>query len=86
MEPTYLHQHVLHSPLPLTDQQFEKQPIPNAEIDEWLKANRADSFRSDVFLPGYLHMSDVASDQALCMVVATVNEVLARIHQNRSVV
>jgi hypothetical protein len=84
MEPTttYHHQQVLLSPLPLTTQRFAGQPITNSEIDAWLEANRADSSRSDVLLPGYLHMNDVPSDQVLCTVVATVGEVCIQFNQS----
>jgi hypothetical protein len=71
MQPTYLHQAILRLPLPITTRPFPYFPVSYHKVDEWLEANRADAFRRDVLLAGYLHISDVPADQVLCTVILT---------------
>jgi hypothetical protein len=75
MQPTYLHQAYLPAPLPQNTQPFSKQPLSNSCIDTWLDANRIDSFRRDVLVPGYLGLSDVPGDQVLCSVTMAAGQV-----------
>lgn len=56
--------HLLHRGVPRTRYGIQDK----ATIDEWLQAKRADQFRDDVFLKGYLHMSDVGPAQVLAQI------------------
>jgi hypothetical protein len=76
MQPTYLHQ----TYLPVTvlfrtpRSPHSHQPFTDLAINKWLNANKSDALRMDVIVPGYLALSDVPSDQALCMVILVVND------------
>jgi hypothetical protein len=79
MEPTYLHQTYLpvFSALAVVNSLacHPNPPFTDAGIDKWLIANQRDALRHDVLIPGYLDISDVPSDQALCCVIFGTFEV-----------
>ncbi|KAF8071656.1 hypothetical protein FPV67DRAFT_1746505 [Lyophyllum atratum] len=53
--------------------QRERLNLPGP-IDRWLQANELDAWRMDVFLQGYLTLSDVRRDQVLCTVERSIVE------------
>ncbi|KIM78282.1 hypothetical protein PILCRDRAFT_11275 [Piloderma croceum F 1598] len=66
MQPTYLNQHYLDLPQPSINKPYMVLPCPNA-VDNWIYQNKDDA-HTNVFVPGYLHLSDTPSDQVLCTV------------------
>ncbi|KAJ7186558.1 hypothetical protein C8R46DRAFT_1057443 [Mycena filopes] len=56
--------HLLHRGVPRTRQGLQDKTL----IDAWMKVQRADQFRADVTLKGYLNMLDVRPSQVLAQV------------------
>lgn len=74
MVPTYLRYHYLRLPTPTCTDLFTALPCPNV-VDKWINENRNDCYHNSVLLPGYIFLSDVPCDQALCFLSFSIDMV-----------
>jgi hypothetical protein len=66
MAPSTQLQTYLILPPPSFIRSYTILPCPNA-VDAWLNANRDDAWTNPL-IPGYLFLTDTASDQVLCTI------------------